>query len=397
MNTAAQIERVLSLGQMSSTYKLAVLRALVDFVIEHPAREAQNGFHFIPIMELARRVLTYYWGPSLYGIAQGPSSNPPIIPRVVNDLATSDLVIPGVIGRPAEGGLAAGEWILNAPKLPRQVVANLIKVRHTLLTQPLQYIHNIDGEKEQLFSLWVEERISPGAPYEDHRKAALSGGRKLHGATNWLELIRREPCQIVLSSRSYEEIAELRYWLRDAIIIRWMRQCERFSGKGVSVPVHAFELFPLERDNDRVVQLKQLYLDLGKKNCLYSGEALGRTFDLDHLLPWSRFPVNLFWNLVPATSKANRGKGGKFDRIPRWTKNLKDRYGDFLLTCTKSNSDLILADIHATYRRYFQQPKPLIDDPVKVAKELLNIVEHSHGRLLSAGVPVWSQSCLAAT
>ena len=389
MNTAAQIERVLSLGQMSSTYKLAVLRGLVDFVIEHPAREAQNGFHFIPVVELARRVLTFYWGPSLLGIAQGPSGNPPVIPRAVNDLATSDLVIPGVMGRSVEGGFAAGELVLNAPDLPRQVVTTLVKVRHTLLAHPFQYIHNVDGETEQLFSLWTAEGISPGAPYEEHRKAAQSGGRKLRGATNWLELIAREPCHVVLSARSYEEIAELRYWLRDAIIIRWVRQCERFSGKGASVPVHAFELFPLERDNGRVAQLKQLYLDLGEQRCLYSGNALGRTFDLDHLLPWSRFPVNLFWNMVPATAKVNRGRGGKFDRIPRWSKDLEQRFRRFLLACTRSRSDLILADIHETYRRYFQQPGPLTDDPEQVTRELLNIVEHSHDRLLSAGVPVW--------
>jgi len=389
MNTAAQIERVLSQGQMSSTYKLAVLRSLVDFVIEHPAREAQNGFHFIPVVELARRVLTYYWGPSLLGIAQGPGGNPPVIPRVVNELATSDLDIPGVMGRAAEGGFAVGELILNAAELPRQIVATLVKVRKTLLAQPLQYIHNVAGETEQLFSLWTEEGISPGAPYEDHRKAALSGGRKLRGATSWLELLRREHCQVVFSARSYEEIAELRYWLRDAIIIRWVRECERFGDKGAHVPVHAFELFPMERDNERVALLKQLYRGLGKERCLYSGEALGRTFDLDHLLPWSRFPVNLFWNMVPATPKANRGKGGKFDRIPRWTDDLEGRYRQFLLDCTHSDSDLIQMDIHETYRRYFQQPEPLTDDPDKVARELLNIVEHSHGKLLSAGVPVW--------
>ena len=389
MNTAAQIERVLSFGQMSSTYKLAVLRSLVDFIIEHPAREAQNGFHFIPVMELARRVLTYYWGPSQLNIAQGPGGKTPVIPRAVNDLATSDLIIPGVMGRLAEGGFAVGELILNAPELPRQLVATLVKVRQTLLEQPLRYIHNVGGETEQLFSLWTEEGISPGAPYEAHRKAALSGGRKLRGATNWLELLRREYCQVVLSARSYEEITELRFWLRDAIIIRWVRQCEKFSARGASVPVHAFELFPLERDNERVGQLKQLYRGLGEEHCLYSGELLGRTFDLDHLLPWSRFPVNLFWNMVPATPKVNRGRGGKFDRIPRWTDDLKARYGAFLLGCIRSSSDLFQADIHETYRRYFQQPEPLTDDPVKVAKELMNIVEHSHGRLLSAGVPLW--------
>ena len=76
--------------------------------------------------------------------------------------------------------------------------------------------------------------------------------------------------------------------------------------------------------------------------------------------------MNLFWNMVPATPKVNRGKS---NHLPRWTKDLANRYGKFILGCTRSTSDLILADIHETYRRYFQQPEPLTGDPEKVAKE----------------------------
>lgn len=59
MNTVAAIEQILSRGGMETTYKLAVLRAIVDFVIEHPAREPRNGLHRIPVIELARRALAY--------------------------------------------------------------------------------------------------------------------------------------------------------------------------------------------------------------------------------------------------------------------------------------------------------------------------------------------------
>lgn len=39
MNTVSAIEEVPGRGSKSTAYKRAVLRALVDFVIEHPARE----------------------------------------------------------------------------------------------------------------------------------------------------------------------------------------------------------------------------------------------------------------------------------------------------------------------------------------------------------------------
>lgn len=85
MNTSAEIERVLSEGKKQSTYKLAVLRALVEHVIEHPAQEPRNGFHRIPIVDLARRVIALYWRPTLLGTPQGRSRKE-AIPRAIQRL-----------------------------------------------------------------------------------------------------------------------------------------------------------------------------------------------------------------------------------------------------------------------------------------------------------------------
>ena len=84
MNTAATIERILSHGKKSSTYKLALLRAVVDFVIEQPAQEPRNGFHLIPVVELARRFVAYYWKPALLNVPQGTQRA--VIPEALRKL-----------------------------------------------------------------------------------------------------------------------------------------------------------------------------------------------------------------------------------------------------------------------------------------------------------------------
>lgn len=97
MNTAATIELILSQGRKTSTYKLCVLRALVDISIEAPGRQPSNGLHFIPVVDLARRALAYYWHPSLLGIPQMVKLDAAkSIPAYAAGLARSDVVVPGI-------------------------------------------------------------------------------------------------------------------------------------------------------------------------------------------------------------------------------------------------------------------------------------------------------------
>lgn len=194
---------------------------------------------------------------------------------------------------------------------------------------------------------------------------------------------------MVLSARAYEEISEYRFWLRDAIVTRWARECERFGGQETAVPLCAFDLDLPERDVARVGALKELYGSLGLQRCLYTGAPLQSSWELDHFLPFSRFPVNLFWNLVPATQAANRGRGGKFDLLPQITEGLESRYRQFLRRVIDTEDELVLRDLDTTYRRYYQTVPPMgLATPDRV-EEILSVVTSSWSRLERAGVGVW--------
>ncbi len=60
MDASRQVEMILKHGSKSSTYKFALLKALIDYVIEHPTEEARNGFHYVPGIFLAKQFLRYY-------------------------------------------------------------------------------------------------------------------------------------------------------------------------------------------------------------------------------------------------------------------------------------------------------------------------------------------------
>jgi len=398
MHAASAIERVLSEGKKSSTYKLALLRAIVDYVIESPQQVSRNGLHFVPLIDLARRALMYYWRPAIEGIRQGSDPRQQVIPGAVLGLRDnhSKLRIRGVDLTDPGAGFPLALWMMQAKAIPKEVLSALLRTRRTLLEQPIQYVRNIGDRRLDLFSLMTAAPADGHQhflfdSYENQRKHALGIGKKLKGP-NWACLLGQEQAFLVLSARTFEEISSLRFWLRDAIILRWIKECERFNtgDQGERLSIHSLELTLPERDPGRVQELKALYQDLGLDQCLYTRRNLSESWDLDHILPFSRFPVNLFWNLVPSHPAANRGKGGKFDKVPEITPEFMKAYRQFLRRCLSSNASLVFNDVAASYRRYFQTEYSMGQpDSEKTLLEMLSIWEANHQSLVDAGVEVW--------
>src|SRR5262249_33526752 len=147
--------------------------------------------------------------------------------------------------------------------------------------------------------------VPPTADYHEHRTAA-KGRRQFERATTWLELLDREHAFLVLSTRAFEEIGVVRFWVRDAIVYRWAVECAVVAKQLKPVPIDVFELELPERDPALVSRLKKLYAKLGiGSECLYTGVRLDAEWDLDHVLPMSKFPVNRFWNLAPSDPATN--------------------------------------------------------------------------------------------
>jgi hypothetical protein len=60
----------------------------------------------------------------------------------------------------------------------------------------------------------------------------------------------------------------------------------------------------------RVEAIKQDH----RVHCVWSHVALKQKYDIDHCLPFARWPNNDLWNLLPTTTKVNQSKK---DRIPK--------------------------------------------------------------------------------
>ena len=396
MNTAATIELILSHGEKRSTYKLALLRAVVDFVVEQPAQEPRNGFHLIPVVELARRFVAYYWKPALLGGPQG--RKPAAIPGVLRRLREGGFVAASLDLDQEDMGLSIADWLTEVPELPKGLLSALLDIRRTILQQPLQYLPNLGDRRAEVLSLVTLPGDSgAGAPgwaasYEDHRTAAP--GKRAMSGKSWLDVLARERTFVVLSSRAYEEIADLRFWLRDAILVRWLRECQRFAGADIDVRIDVLLLKPPGRDQALVQELNATYWQADLRSCLYSGAQLPREQHLDHVLPFVHFPVNLFWNLVPATPDMNSRKR---DRVPALSDPFVGRYRRFLDRCLELETPLLRRQLRATWRRYFQEPDLPVVGRQQLADQLFEHVRLSWARLEDAGVEVWTPPSAEAT
>lgn len=384
MHAASIIERILEHGAKSSTYKLAILRALVDHTIEHPAQEPRNGLHHVPIVDVARRVLLYYWRPALQRVPQSPT--PGRIVRMIRGLA--DAPLPGVASHEATAPAVIARMFDAAQSLDDSLIDAVLEVRHTLFDQPLRYIHNVGTQSHaELFSLLTIPLPGTTAPapwdYDGHRKARPP--RSELRARDWPTMLARERSFIVVAARTYEELSTLRYWLRDAILQRWLRECQRFSKSETPVASPAiFELPEPARDSIIVKQIRSLYRDIGLRRCLYTDRDLPTRWHLDHVLPHARFPVNTFWNLVPAYPVANSQKS---DSIPLFDPALRARYQDHLDRCLDQGGELIGSQVQDTWRRYYQGPPP--DSRTARLQGLWSLMDRTWGRLQDAGVPTW--------
>jgi len=245
-------------------------------------------------------------------------------------------------------------FIDETDELPESLVRLLLEIRKIIINQPLQHIRNVKDITVSLFGL-LSTKDPIQNDFEDHRKTGLQlKWNDIKSSTNWNDLLTNENLQLFYGHQTFQEISDMRFWLRDVLVKRWAQECiERFD----AINPNLLSLFDLwkrtpQRDTESIKNYRMFYLENGLRMCLYCNQFIEKDLELDHLFPWSRFPVNSFWNLYPVCSSCNSKKS---DKIPVITKDLDKRISNHLFTCLKMESinNIIQMDIIRLYKRRF--------------------------------------------
>lgn len=278
-----RIQRILSEGTFTATYKFALLHALADLCIER-APSNPNAPLTLPITAITDRFVDLYHRQARPYPGRGKA-------RVLQQNTGNQAAVVNALAEPARKYKTAID--------PRALPAlTLRKINETIRDQPLWKLQTLAGG-ERLDFLYENTDVTTV------REITLRPG-------------------IAYCFRAFHPF--IVSMVRD----RWERWIRRHNSDlfDEKTDLQAF-LFGSDRQN--LVGYREALLEVHGPTCFYRDTRLITAFDVDHFVPWSRYPVDLGHNFVLASRQANTKKK---DRLPgrrfleRWLQGCIDCHAE---------------------------------------------------------------------
>jgi len=269
-----KIESILNRDKKTATYKLALFRALTDIASGeyNNVKWYGDGTVGVPLRSIAERWLFYYW---------------PIF--------ESQLFIPQINGE-KDG--------CSMPVKFRKSLTGLIEIYRPaggIGSFNSQYENNELNDKDNVVEKLlreIEDTIVKGPVY-------YSGGSLDEGK---VFSYNRNDKTVVIPSDIWRELSLMWHWIGDALILRWGELTSRMSGGNIPVS-KVIDLLLDKTDPVRDTNVSRaLFTGDTALECVWSGKAIHKGFDIDHVIPYTLWHNNDLWNLLPADPKVNNSK-----------------------------------------------------------------------------------------
>ena len=284
-----KIESIINRDRKTATYKLALLKALCDIALieTNTALWGKNGYVYVPVDSVVRKWIEYYWP-----IVSAERFIPQI--RGEHDEFEKQIAFRSALQELAEyyreiGGLAQFVFDRDNGRIDKQIGQLLKSVRSKIRTAVINgpvYYSGGGGSSEKPFN------------YDKDTKT------------------------IVFHADIWRELVLLGHWIGDSISMRWAQLTVELSRDMLKMHdiIHLFlnPVFP-ERN---VNAARKVYSEVQHLECVWSGKALTRNFDVDHAIPYSLRHDNSLWNLLPAHPNANNHKR---DKLPTQNVIIKNK------------------------------------------------------------------------
>ena len=257
------IQRLLAEGLFVASYKYALVHALADLAV------LQGDDTGAPL-ELSTKVIAakfveLYWRQSRPFQVGGETTglilqqNTGKQATIISQIATSQQQCGGSLCRFKQ--TAADRWS-----------ALLVEVDQVVRTMPLWKLQNVGDVRLE----FLYENMDQG------NRVTLKPG-------------------VAYCFRVFYEL------VRDLIEGAWVRFVQKLNANrlGNTTDLGTF-LFGQERAS--LDAYRPILLDIQRGNCLYCRKALSRNTQVDHFIPWSRYPASLGHNFVLAHDKCNNAK-----------------------------------------------------------------------------------------
>jgi hypothetical protein len=292
---------LLSQGSYTTTYKYGLLLALIDLCSEGAGKGLPPTS--LTTQQVAEKMLAIYWPHTklFRGGVLDQSTN-----RHGGRQARSELGILGAIREVRERVAPADTSPFRAKqKDPLGYAALVRRVQWLMIKQAIPRLQII-GAQEDRFLYDIRWRIAATTSpvlIDDSRTIRQSDV----GTDGFDDALRFLP-------GASEHLVQLAPLLRPLIKRQWTQMIERINlapGDGLLED----HLFGQERA--RLVALQPALLSFQGGRCFYCDDlTAGRKVQVDHFLPWARYPDDSLGNLVVAHSNCNLSKSDFLADIP---------------------------------------------------------------------------------
>jgi 5-methylcytosine-specific restriction endonuclease McrA len=287
----------------STSYKLALIRALNDVVLAFPHMGESRLPVAVPVGLLAERWVAYYW-PFTHPdspIIQGhtiPGRQDMSFRRSLHELQQEWINIVGT-SKPSDGFFLVSE----------------LKIGHRRRGYPESLIDKF-REAVSMTSKAIELPLRHAGPGRWSVFAKPQLLRQLSGVVPTPGASSNERC-VVLDPDLWNTFRDLSLWVEALCIHEWCLYTESIDAVGRG---DAYVLLTQRPDNRRPLtwernQIELLMMDGHEFVCPWTNRPLDlSSYDMDHIIPISVYPLNEMWNLVPSDRKFNQHT--KRDRLP---------------------------------------------------------------------------------
>jgi SAM-dependent methyltransferase len=275
-----QIEAVLNYDRKTATYKYALFRALSEIATQSTNAVIWRGSSTaeLPVALVAENWIQYYW-PIVSSEQFIPQMNGEEIasPKQIKFRASLRALTDAHSNSGAYSGFRLQRNRNELSLEGRRLLAKATKdVTSAIVNGPVAFA-GVGSERGAIFS------------YDRARKAILIP------ADLWLEL------------------SHLGYWISQAVILQW---AEKTTTLGPNLDVaETLKLLIAKEDVRSTEEARRFFSKYEDLECVWTGAAIRKKFDVDHVIPFDLWRNNDVWNLLPASPQANAKKSNKLPSL----------------------------------------------------------------------------------
>jgi 5-methylcytosine-specific restriction endonuclease McrA len=347
LDAIAFAEKVLALldqGAFTSTYKFAVLLGLMDLVVEQADSKGQLA-SMITTRQLAGKIIELYWA---HTVAYSPLN---AVPKQNNN---GQAEIISKIERFRQNNQYS--TLFKAKRQNEKGYKSLLDtVEKKLIEMPLPRLQYF-GQQEQRFIYdiaWDKSIV-------DNLKAVTAYQRQQESDFD---------NRIHLAPNVADYLVALNGLIRPLIQRTWALQVARIN----QLEESKLEAFLFQNKRSAIAQFSEGLSDIQSNQCFYCEKPLGNSQktkpEVDHFVPWARYPNDGLANLVVAHSSCNQAKSDHVAAL-NYYQHWKERNADQVVLSTM---DKMATESHWEVRLV----------------ESLNIAHTLYGRF-DDGVELWS-------